>query len=465
MERRRHPVGRSANGRTCRHTFFIRRVPGQKLRAAVGTDTTRPRQLLHERTAQEHLPVRAIEHVEEAVAIGLQQQFARRSLERGINQQQRLLRIPVPQIVRRELKVPAKLARLRVERDNRVRIQVVSLTAAAIGVRVRVSSRPEERPRLRIVAAWQPRRTAALLEIGISLPRFRARLSTLGHGPETPRLIPRLDVICGEKASNPHVAARHTSDDEISDDQRRRRSSVWLFEVFRKHDFPEQRPVRATDRQKVRVVGDQKYARSEYRYATVEPDARITTDARGSRTREAPHLSPRCRIESRDLIRRAHIHDAVEHQRRRLVVEPAQRMHPPNPQPAHVHRVDLRVRAVSIAVKSSVISRPVARLRLEDLIEVPRTCRTYRTVAPNAPVAPTHLRTTHHRTCRTCHPPFALPASADKPVSWVRYAIRLVWSWALAFRGGMMDPLSRVIVAVRLSTTTSRPVMSCNGST
>ena len=84
------------------------------------------------------------------------------SLERGINQQQRLLRIPIPQIVRRELKVPAKLARLRVERDNRVGIQVVSLTAAAIGVGIRVSRGPEERPRLRIVAAGQPRRTATL---------------------------------------------------------------------------------------------------------------------------------------------------------------------------------------------------------------------------------------------------------------------------------------------------------------
>ena len=221
MEGRGHPVGGPTNGRTRRHAFFVRSVPGQKLRAAVGIDTARPRQLLHERTAQEHLSVRAIEHVEEAVAVGLQQQFARRALERRVYQQQRLLRIPVPQIMRRELKVPAKLARLRVERDNRVRIQIVSLTSAAIGVGIRISGRPEERPGFRIVAARQPGRTATLFEIGISLPRFGARLFTRGHGPETPGLTPRLDVICGEKAPNPHVAARHASDHEISDDQRR----------------------------------------------------------------------------------------------------------------------------------------------------------------------------------------------------------------------------------------------------
>ena len=56
MVRRRHPVSGSANGGTGCHTFFVRSVARHELRPAVRTDATRPRQLLHEGTAEQRLP-------------------------------------------------------------------------------------------------------------------------------------------------------------------------------------------------------------------------------------------------------------------------------------------------------------------------------------------------------------------------------------------------------------------------
>ena len=48
----------------------------------------------------------AIEHVEVAVAVGLQQQLARLALPRRVHQHERLLRVVVVHVVRRELEVP-----------------------------------------------------------------------------------------------------------------------------------------------------------------------------------------------------------------------------------------------------------------------------------------------------------------------------------------------------------------------
>ena len=79
--------------------------------------------------AEQHLSIRAIEHVEEAVAIRLQQQLARLALEHRVDEHRRLLRVPVPQIVRRELIVPAQLSGFRVEREDRIRVEVVALAA------------------------------------------------------------------------------------------------------------------------------------------------------------------------------------------------------------------------------------------------------------------------------------------------------------------------------------------------
>ncbi len=383
----RHPVGGAANGRAGGYTLFVGRASRQHLRPAVGANAARPRQLLHERTPDEHLPVGAIEHVEEAVAIGLQQQLARLPLERRIHQNERLFGIPVPQIVGRELEMPAELAGLRIQREHGIGIQVVARPPAAVGIGIRIARGPEQRAGLGIVAARQPRGSTALVELGITFPCFRSRLSRRGHGPEAPCLPAGLDVIRRDKTANARIAARYTRDDEVADDQRRGRAAVRLRSVLGQHGFPQQRAVHAAERHEVRVVGDQKDAGPEHRHTAIETDTRVTCQSRRAGARKAPQLAARGRVERRHLIGRADIHDAVEHERRCFVVEPTQRVHPARGQSIDVRRVDLRVRAVPIAVEPAMVGRPVTRPRLQNLVEVPRirfraactrrTCRAY----------------------------------------------------------------------------------------
>src|SRR5262249_55505303 len=101
-----------------------------------------PVQILQEWFAQEKLSVRAIEDVEEPIAIGLQQQLASLPLPLRIDEYGGLLRIPIVDIVRCELKIPLELAGPGFERQNRVTVKVVALSVVAVVVKAGIAGRP-----------------------------------------------------------------------------------------------------------------------------------------------------------------------------------------------------------------------------------------------------------------------------------------------------------------------------------
>ena len=208
--------------------------------------------------ASKHFPIHAIEHVEEPVAIRLQHELSRPALEHRVDEDGRLLRVPVPQIMRGELIMPAQLSRPGLEREERIGVQVVALPLAAVSVRVGIAGRPEQRIGLGVVGSGQPRRTASFFEIDVALPRFGAGLTSRGNGPEAPRLLAGRDAIGREKSANAFVAARHAGDDEIADHERRHRAAVGLLGVFRQHDLPEQRAIHPAHRDEMRVICDEK---------------------------------------------------------------------------------------------------------------------------------------------------------------------------------------------------------------
>ena len=86
----------------------------------------------------------------------------------------------------------------------------------------------------------------------------------------------------------------------------------------------------------MRVVGDKEDARPEHRDAAVETDGGIAAKPRRARPREAPDLAARRRVNRRHLIGRGDVHDAVEDERRHLVVEAAHGMNPLRREAAHV---------------------------------------------------------------------------------------------------------------------------------
>src|SRR5262249_59049699 len=120
------------DGWTHPSTLRRRDLPVDQGRTAVRADLTRPRQLFDERPGLEERARDAIEHVEEAVAIRLQQELARPPLPLHVDEDGLLLRIPVPEIVRSELEVPLECSGRRLERENRVGVEVVSLSLVAV---------------------------------------------------------------------------------------------------------------------------------------------------------------------------------------------------------------------------------------------------------------------------------------------------------------------------------------------
>ena len=97
---------------------------------------------------EQELAVGAVEHVEVAVAIGLHEQLARPALPGRVDEHERLLRVVVVHIVRRELEMPLQLSGLRIERDDRIGIQVVALPIVADHVRPGIADGPVQRVEL-----------------------------------------------------------------------------------------------------------------------------------------------------------------------------------------------------------------------------------------------------------------------------------------------------------------------------
>ena len=126
VERRRVPVGRAVERRADALAFRRRLHVGHADRSSLRRQAGRPGDVLDVLACREELAGRAIEHVEEAVAVGLHQQLARLPLPVDVDERRRFLRVVVPDIVRRELEVPLQLSRLRIEREDRIGVEVVA---------------------------------------------------------------------------------------------------------------------------------------------------------------------------------------------------------------------------------------------------------------------------------------------------------------------------------------------------
>src|SRR4026207_926453 len=92
----------------------------------------------------------------------------------------RLRRVPVVHIVRGELVVPAELAGVSIERDERSGVQVVAQAALAVIVRARIAGAAEQKNQLRTGPAGDPCARAPGLP-GIARPRLVARLARPGN--------------------------------------------------------------------------------------------------------------------------------------------------------------------------------------------------------------------------------------------------------------------------------------------
>src|SRR5215471_17798637 len=81
---------------------------------------------LDERRARQELAVRAVEHVEHAIAVRPHHDFAWTAVQCDVGENRNLRRIPVEFVVRRELVMPFELAGVGIDGDDGGAVEIVS---------------------------------------------------------------------------------------------------------------------------------------------------------------------------------------------------------------------------------------------------------------------------------------------------------------------------------------------------
>src|SRR5688500_16464672 len=106
-------------GRVIRTAYVALRHP---YRTPVRTDAGSPGQLPDELLREQQFAVCTIEHVEESIAIRMQQKLSIFAAKLGVDEHVRFVRIPVAEIVGCELVIPLQLPVSRFERQHTIRI-------------------------------------------------------------------------------------------------------------------------------------------------------------------------------------------------------------------------------------------------------------------------------------------------------------------------------------------------------
>src|SRR2546426_4689164 len=115
--------------------------------------------------------------------------------------------------------MPLELPRIGVDRDCRIRVQVVALAIVAVPVRRGIACAPDDQVELGIVGTGHPGWRATVLPF-VGGPGLISLLAGSGNCPKTPAALSGLDVIRVEESADSIFTARDACDDHVFDDQR-----------------------------------------------------------------------------------------------------------------------------------------------------------------------------------------------------------------------------------------------------
>ena len=248
-----------------------------------------------------------------------------------------------------------------VERQDRIRIQVVAQALAAVVVRAGIAGRPVERVEIGVVGAGEPGGSARVVDV-LPLPGLRAGLAALRHRPETPRLLARRLIEGRHEAADAFVAARGAGVHEAAHGERRRGRAVVLPPVGHL-GVPQKRAREPVEGDDVSVIGDHEDAVAGNRHAAVDAARCVADQALRARAAVLPDPTSVAGVERIALVGGGDVHDPAHHDRGHLQARGArQGEDPTGSQPRDVALVDLVERAVAVAAELAVVGGPV-RLR------------------------------------------------------------------------------------------------------
>ena len=263
-----------------------------------------------------NVPFGAIEHVEEAVAVGLHEQLARLPLPRRVDERRRFLRVVVPHVVRRELEMPLQRAGLRVERDDRIGIEVVAAAIVADQIGRRIAGRPVDRVQLpdrRCRSATSSRPDARCLCPATSRTSAR-RGAARSRSARLPCRSP--DRSAATKPRTPSSPPDVPVTTRLPTGERRAGRVVVLAPVGHL-GFPEQRAGEAIERDDVRVIGDHEHAVAGDADAAVDAARGVADETLGARPAGSARSRGRARRRARSIRWRSVTYITPSHDHRR----------------------------------------------------------------------------------------------------------------------------------------------------
>src|SRR5229473_577158 len=163
----------------------------------------------------------AIQNPEVSIAAGMCSRLDRLSVDLGVDQQGGRHFVPVKRIVRRVLMIALQLAGLDVERQRRVRVQVVAGTIVS-NPRRRISSAPVSDVQCGIEDPGDPDGATSAL-VRIALPGVPAWLMRCGHRVGAPESLAALGVEGAQRAPDAKFPTGVADEDLASRSQRRQR--------------------------------------------------------------------------------------------------------------------------------------------------------------------------------------------------------------------------------------------------
>ena len=304
----------------------------------------------------------AVQGVEVAVAVGLDDGLDRVLATLHVDQEDLRVAVVVPDVVGGELEVPLPLPGIGIHGQQAVGVEVVARAQVAVPVGGGVARRPVEHVRLRVVGAARPGGGAARL-VGVACPGLGARLAFGRYVVVPPAQLARGDVVGVEEAAHAELPAGHADDGHVLDDHGHG-GGAEAFRVVGDRLLPGDRAGQAVEGDQLGVEGGHQHEVARDGGTAVHLAA-AQAQTVGLLVVVAPVDFTAGRVESEDpVVRRGDVHDAVVDRRRDLeLLRGAGGKRPGHPELRRVLRGDVVDGRVAVVGVVATVVEPLLGVR------------------------------------------------------------------------------------------------------
>src|ERR1700676_690040 len=143
--------------------------------------------------------------------------------------------VPVVNVVRSKLEIPAQLPSIGIERHQRAGIEIVAISIIAVIIRVRISGAVVHEVQCWIITSGHPCGPSAALRDVDTGPGLAAGITGHGNRVEMPEAFATLWIVCIDVTATREVSPGHSNNYFVFYEQRRSRDGVGFLEIADRH--------------------------------------------------------------------------------------------------------------------------------------------------------------------------------------------------------------------------------------